>query len=273
MKPKPVCGAYVIIHTETRRVYVGSATSIAKRWYWHRERLNKGVHTNHFLQNAWSKYGAQAFEWKILESTDDPNQLFALEQKWIDHYQSYDRAKGFNIAPRAGTTLGIKMDDEFRERCSEIQTGRKRPQQTKDAISVALKGNQNGKGKYYCGHLTETDVLAILIQVINGDLFVDIAPRFRVTDATIARIAKRRIWQNVKLPPELEARLPKSFASRRATGARNRKTKLTEEQVRVIKQRLSNPHRGILSQLAHEFDVTAQSIAAIQRGENWKKIS
>ena len=41
--------------------------------------------------------------------------------------------------------LGKTMSDEFKKRMSEIHTGRKRPQSTKDGISKALKGRPKSK--------------------------------------------------------------------------------------------------------------------------------
>ena len=45
-----VSGIYAIIHTESRRRYIGSAVNIRLRWRCHITELNKGYHGNGYLQ-------------------------------------------------------------------------------------------------------------------------------------------------------------------------------------------------------------------------------
>lgn len=62
-----VPGIYTITCTENGRVYVGQAQNIRIRWQSHRWHLADGSHRNRHLQNAWKKYGPDAFVFEIAE--------------------------------------------------------------------------------------------------------------------------------------------------------------------------------------------------------------
>lgn len=93
-------GIYSIRHLASGRVYVGSAVDIAARWRVHLCDLRAGKHANGRLQNAWSKYGAAAFEWVVLELVERPL-LLTVEQHWIDRLRAAVNGVGYNIKRRA----------------------------------------------------------------------------------------------------------------------------------------------------------------------------
>src|SRR5438128_6005641 len=47
---------YQIRHTESGKVYVGSAINPRQRWGMHLKDLRKGAHHSRYLQRAWIKY-------------------------------------------------------------------------------------------------------------------------------------------------------------------------------------------------------------------------
>jgi group I intron endonuclease len=78
-------GVYAIINTRTRRRYVGvTARSISRRWCFHRRDLDWGRHKRQMMQEDWRAYGADAFEFVILENFDDVSIMREREQYWID---------------------------------------------------------------------------------------------------------------------------------------------------------------------------------------------
>jgi group I intron endonuclease len=117
-------GVYAIIHILSGKLYVGSAIGIYKRWSEHRSELTYNYHDNPRLQNAWNKYGPDAFEFKILEIVTDPAMLLAKEQFWMDKLQSYDRTKGYNIRKKAESNFGLKHTSETRKKMSESGKGK-----------------------------------------------------------------------------------------------------------------------------------------------------
>src|SRR5215469_2714641 len=116
---------YVIRHKDSGRSYVGqTGTSLKARFSSHRYYLRRGTHHSPYLQNVWTKYGETAFECVVLEECAAED-LTACEQKWIDRLKPV-----FNVAPAAGSSLGVKRSDE-----------------TKLRLSIAMLGNSNGAGK------------------------------------------------------------------------------------------------------------------------------
>ena len=62
-----ITGIYLITHISTGRPYVGltgQKEGFEKRWNGHRKVLRRGEHNPH-LQNAWNKYGEEAFSFTV----------------------------------------------------------------------------------------------------------------------------------------------------------------------------------------------------------------
>lgn len=66
--PLNIPGIYAITSAVNETAYIGQANKIWFRWQTHRNALNKGKHTSRHLQNAWNKYGEDAFVFTVLES-------------------------------------------------------------------------------------------------------------------------------------------------------------------------------------------------------------
>lgn len=77
-------GIYTITHTASGKAYVGSARSIQRRWKRHITDLNCERHHSVKLQRAWAKYGADAFQFLIVEAVEVEDDLVRREQYWID---------------------------------------------------------------------------------------------------------------------------------------------------------------------------------------------
>ena len=63
-------GVYAWVNTFNGKVYVGSATNVARRKYHHTRLLKNHKHPNSHLQASWLKYGAAVFQFEILEQVD-----------------------------------------------------------------------------------------------------------------------------------------------------------------------------------------------------------
>lgn len=135
-------GIYKITCFPTGKVYVGSAVNLYRRWQEHRTALRRDAHKNVHLQNAWRKYGEDAFVFTVLELILSPF-LIEREQYWLDTTKAYDRRRGFNIATVAGSNIGIVRSEETRRRWSEQRRGKSRgpmPESQRRALSEAKRG-------------------------------------------------------------------------------------------------------------------------------------
>jgi group I intron endonuclease len=114
-------GIYTIRHIETDRCYVGSSVNIARRWVEHRRLIRAGKHPAKHMLNAFQKYGSDAFAFEILEECDVSDDAIRCEREnhWIDKLKPV-----FNVAPVAGSVLGLKRSAEARANMSKAQKGR-----------------------------------------------------------------------------------------------------------------------------------------------------
>ncbi len=130
----PGSGVYQIRHIASNKVYVGSAKLFRQRWADHRFALKAGKHHSQKLQRSWDKYGPAAFAFEVLQFVEELSDLVECEQAWIDRLHAIGPL-GFNIAPRAGSTLGVKRSEE-----SLAKLRKPRPEEVKRKISLALTG-------------------------------------------------------------------------------------------------------------------------------------
>lgn len=140
---KGISGVYAITNQITGKVYTGSAKDFYKRFKSHEGALNRNDSRSSHLQNAWNKYGPEAFVFTPLY-TCPVSDLAVEEQKLMDFFDSTDREIGYNICEIAGRPNPIQWTDELRaaagERAVKIHTGLKRSPETCAKISAKAKG-------------------------------------------------------------------------------------------------------------------------------------
>lgn len=116
-------GIYKILNTINGKFYIGSSDFIRRRWREHVVTLNGNKHGNSYLQNAWNKYGKDAFEFSVVEYCET-SMLTEKEQFWLDWLRPYDEAIGYNIISNARRgTLGLKLPPEFGQKVRERKLG------------------------------------------------------------------------------------------------------------------------------------------------------
>ena len=145
-------GIYLITNNVNNKVYVGQTINFKARWH---------KSYNPHLESAFRKYGKENFYFHILEEVEIDKELLNLrEQWWMDFFESYDRDKGYNICPKADSSLGYKhntkslekmrgriLTEEQKLHLSRVKKlnpvkpwlGKHRDQETKDKISKTRK--------------------------------------------------------------------------------------------------------------------------------------
>lgn len=128
-----------------------------------RQLLRLQRHPNAHLQAAWNKYGAENFEFVVIERCRK-DLTIQCEQKWIDYYQSFRKELGYNKTSLATGGPAFEITEETRRKMSlgrkgkkltpeqlrvrtEKQTGLKRSAETKARISAGLKKPETVKRK------------------------------------------------------------------------------------------------------------------------------
>ena len=153
-------GIYKIECAKNKKCYIGSASNIKARWASHKFLLKKGKHHSIHLQRAWIKHGENAFVFSIIEKSPS-HLLIEREQAWLDFIKPFGD-NGYNIAPKAGKTEGVKRTIEQIEKTASFHRGRKltnehkakinplgrkHSEETKEKIRQARLKNNGQKGK------------------------------------------------------------------------------------------------------------------------------
>ncbi len=78
---------YQVINNKNGKIYIGSTTqNIESRKKDHINKANKNI--GHKFQKAIGTYGADAFEWKVIDTAKDSNELAIKERNYIIEYNS-----------------------------------------------------------------------------------------------------------------------------------------------------------------------------------------
>lgn len=141
-------GIYYILNTLNGKFYIGSTSGVGRfpsssgfrhRWGCHIRDLKANSHESGHLQNAWSKYGADAFDFRIAEFVE-PERCIEVEQLYLDLFPKGDRKDVYNICFIAGSSLGCQRSEETRKKIGDAHRGRKASSETRLKMSEAAKG-------------------------------------------------------------------------------------------------------------------------------------
>ena len=118
-----VCGIYKLVNRVTGQCYVGQSQRAKKRIKEHFRLLRQNKHTNPHLQNAYNKYGADAFYGEIEVECPDLKELDMLEESFLRGNAWFEEKTVYNIADFAKAPMrGKTHSEEARER---IRLGRR----------------------------------------------------------------------------------------------------------------------------------------------------
>ena len=109
-------GIYMILNLLNGKRYVGSAVNPKRRRRDHFRKLRKGIHKNAHLQNAFKKYGENAFGWEALEYIENLATLISRENLYLKVFPSWLL---YNQYPAAGSPLGHKYSEKECHKRSE----------------------------------------------------------------------------------------------------------------------------------------------------------
>lgn len=120
-----VSGIYQIVGPNDHR-YVGSAVDITERWWTHRTELRSNRHHSCKLQNAWNKYGEEAFSFSILEIVPDKSKLLEVEDRWIKTTRGVvGNRRLYNTNETPYSRLGMAHSEDTRRRIAQSKNGGK----------------------------------------------------------------------------------------------------------------------------------------------------
>ena len=157
-------GIYKIVNKINGKFYIGSSEDVLDRWYKHQNLLNRKIHKNTKLQNAWIKYGGDNFLFILVENIEQ-EKLLEIEQNYLNQCSKFPN-QNYNINYYVNSIMrGRKHSIESRKKMSYAQkgkiqsieariknavsnTGRKHSEETKEKMRKSALGNPKDKTIY-----------------------------------------------------------------------------------------------------------------------------
>lgn len=244
-------GIYYILNKINNKIYIGSSTRINRRFYEHKYFLDKGIHVNKHLQNAWNKYGEDNFEFGVIETVNgNKEDLRDIEQIWMDYFSSYNEDSGYNISAFAEGSGGYIVSDQTREKLRNAHIGKKVSEETKQKLSLQRRGELNNFfGKR---HTEETKQ-----KIRNARL------GSKTTDTQRRALDYgREIMRELIKMPEYRKKLSISKQGEKASTA-----KLKESDVIEILKELKGGRPE--AELSEQYGVSMSSISRIKNRKRW----
>jgi group I intron endonuclease len=166
-------GIYKIINVVNNKFYIGSAVNLSRRRARHFSELRNNRHNNGKLQNAWNKYGEQAFTFVVVEELPEDADILAAENRWLKDHVGKDYCYNIGVdatAPHLGMsgelspTWGHKHTDEAKAKIAAASKARVQTDEEKAKRRKSMRGHHvtastkakisatlSGEGNYWYG--------------------------------------------------------------------------------------------------------------------------
>lgn len=227
-----IAGIYKIENKINGKIYIGSSKDIYKRWSEHKNLLKTNRHHSFMLQKSWNKHGSENFKFEIIEIFNgDREDLFKLEQHYLDMFESYDYSVGYNINSNSThptpmpTNYQDIIDGKFNITIEQFETIVCYLCNTKISIPKISKLVGVNKGTIYQiyfkeqfydivknmdfikrvtygsnnhnAKLDEAQVLDIIEMLLSKSYAIDVARKFNVSINIILDIYNHKTWNHL----------------------------------------------------------------------------
>lgn len=130
---------YKITNIKNNKIYIGKTNDLEKRWYNHvYDALVKNEQT--YFYNAIRKYGANIFKIEIIEECDSEILALDKEKYWIATFNCRDRKIGYNMTDGGDGVSGLIHTEKSKDKQRQKMLGRKLTEEHKIKISIGNKG-------------------------------------------------------------------------------------------------------------------------------------
>lgn len=241
-------------------MYVGQASMGA------RDRFNK--HTYAARNDAswpvsrWMrKHGVENIRYTVLESVDTGEEMDIAEEAWIERLGTLISEGGYNIIPGGAGVRGYTHAPWAKSRISREPT-----QETKDKIAATLRGKFTGEEAANV-KTTRAQVEEIISRYWAGETLFQIQDSMGLALSTVSGVTSGQSWKYVPRPTT--PRIVKS-TGRFPPGQRPKNTKLTEEDIRSIRQLAATGTP--FKEIGEQFGITGGNVSMIHRRVTWKNV-
>lgn len=143
MAKDKLCGIYCIENLINHKKYIGQSIDIYSRWKQHQSLLNRGVHDNEKLQNAWNKYGNKNFLFYVIQE----NELLELddwEKYYINLYDSYKNGYNKDLGGKSNKIISdetrLKMSNRMKNLTEDEREKYRRSQPSRPIYQINMNG-------------------------------------------------------------------------------------------------------------------------------------
>ncbi|WP_243155994.1 GIY-YIG nuclease family protein [Clostridium sp. C2-6-12] len=177
-------GVYLIKNSITKRIRIGSATDIDKRFSHYKSSLKAGKGNAKMVEDV-VNYGLDSFEFIILEECSIED-LFITEQKYMNLYSDcFKKDYGYNsnrVRKREKYIRDLEEAREYKEKRSKVTSG-----------------ELNG----HCTCLDQQKANEILWLKLNTNIkYKDIAELYGCSSNMVSRIMKDRWMNSIPVAPK-----------------------------------------------------------------------
>lgn len=229
-------GIYKITNKINNKSYIGYSNNIERRWQEHMTRYNCQQEYNKVLYKAIRKYGLSNFSFEVIEETEN---LQEREKYWIKYYDTFNH--GYN------ETLGGD---------GHITSG--------ETNNMAI--------------LTEKEVIFIREKYVTGESKIEVYRKYfqnRISFSGFEAVWQGKTWKNIMpeiyTKEEKEKHIHRSLAGRVNVGEKNKRSKLTNEQVFDIINMLEKSNKS-QKEIAEDFNVSYNTVNLINRCKIWRHL-
>jgi group I intron endonuclease len=136
-----VCGAYILTHVKSRKVYVGSSGNLGYRFCQHIQFLKKGQHHCSALSSLYEEDPHVEFTYFKASNREE---AYAKEQELLNECLETSPEAVLNTARDVmKPQLGIKLSLEHRDKIRQARLGSKATAETRLKMSLFQTGRKN----------------------------------------------------------------------------------------------------------------------------------
>ena len=196
---------YKFINKVNGKLYIGKTNNLYQRKHAHLAVARLGAENNFYLasghynllQRAITKYGADNFDFVVIEENEQEEIIFEREKYWIAFYKTnvcrYGNEFGYNLTDGGEGSSGRKHTETAKQKIRDKAAGRLHTKETKQQMSVARSGDG-------CGHniLTVQQIPEILRLRNEENLsYPTIGKMYGVSKTAIRKICTGKSWKHL----------------------------------------------------------------------------
>jgi group I intron endonuclease len=168
---KKIIGVYKISNTlcPEGKYYIGYSCDINRRWCIHRSTLKTNKHCNILMQRAYNKYGAECFDYEILQECENEEEAKNIELSYLEDLTIRDKLYNLHYNSSGGDLMTYHPNKEqIIERMKNTQK-EQISKMTKEERQV--KWGQNGEKNGMYGRTHTDEVKRLYSDIHKGNTY------------------------------------------------------------------------------------------------------